>query len=474
MADILLVGGGLAGMATATLLAMDGHEVTVLERDPAPLPEDAAAAWDSWHRRGVGQFRQAYGLQPLLSKILQRELPAVMTALERFGATRKSFLEQLEAGLPERETWMGLPEYEMLTARRPTVELAFATVAEAQPGVTVRRGVGVREYFTGPSAMDGVVHVAGVVTEQGESLRADLVIDASGRNSRIGERLVEVGAPAPSVKQVDNSTIYYTRYYRAPDGIMPEHRGGGYFTPGQGCGLFMIPADNGTWCLSVWGLAEDNALRPLRNVELFNQVVRRFPDRDHWMQGEPISDIMPCISAGDLTRRFVIDGKPIVTGLFAVGDTHGFTEPRLGRGTLSAVKQAVALRDTLRAHLEDGPAALAVAWDDIFQRELGPLLRATNSAGRTFAKEVRAFISGVGPTFDPTDRGMVLNRAFLNAARVDAQVGRWLLDVGGSEILPAELFAQPGVLDRILELGDHDGMQHQAGPTRAELLNILS
>jgi 2-polyprenyl-6-methoxyphenol hydroxylase-like FAD-dependent oxidoreductase len=238
--------------------------------------------------------------------------------------------------------------------------------------------------------------------------------------------------------------------------------------------LFLAPTDNATWFLCVWALPEDDAVRPLRDIERFNEVVRRFPDREEWMQGEPISDVMPCVSAGDLTRRFVIEGKPIVTGVVAVGDAHAFTEPRMGRGTLTAVKQAVALRNTLREHLADGPAAIAVAWEDAFQRELGPLLRATSSVGRTFAKDTRSCISGDGPVFDPSDRRIVLNRAYVNAARVDAQAGRWLLDVAGAEILLAELFAQPGVLDRILELGNHDGADERFGPTRTELLEILS
>jgi uncharacterized protein with NAD-binding domain and iron-sulfur cluster len=35
MAPIVMVGGGIAALTTAMLLADDGHAVTVLERDPA-------------------------------------------------------------------------------------------------------------------------------------------------------------------------------------------------------------------------------------------------------------------------------------------------------------------------------------------------------------------------------------------------------------------------------------------------------
>ena len=45
MGDILVLGAGMNGLATAMLLARDGHSVTVIERDPALPPERADDAW---------------------------------------------------------------------------------------------------------------------------------------------------------------------------------------------------------------------------------------------------------------------------------------------------------------------------------------------------------------------------------------------------------------------------------------------
>ena len=50
-ADIVIVGAGVVGLGTALLLAQDGHQVTVLERDPQSPPELASDAWDAWERR---------------------------------------------------------------------------------------------------------------------------------------------------------------------------------------------------------------------------------------------------------------------------------------------------------------------------------------------------------------------------------------------------------------------------------------
>ena len=62
MPRIVVLGAGICGLASALLLARDGHDVTVLERDPAPVPDSPDDAWEQWERRGVAQFRQAHYL----------------------------------------------------------------------------------------------------------------------------------------------------------------------------------------------------------------------------------------------------------------------------------------------------------------------------------------------------------------------------------------------------------------------------
>src|SRR5579864_8030917 len=67
--DIVVTGAGIGGLTTALLLAADGHEVTVLERDPARVP-DPERAWDDWIRRGVNQFKLPHFFAPRFRSIL--------------------------------------------------------------------------------------------------------------------------------------------------------------------------------------------------------------------------------------------------------------------------------------------------------------------------------------------------------------------------------------------------------------------
>ena len=59
------------------LLTRDGHDVTVLERDPAapPAAEHAQTAWDGWQRPGVNQFQLPHFMLPRWWALVRAELP---------------------------------------------------------------------------------------------------------------------------------------------------------------------------------------------------------------------------------------------------------------------------------------------------------------------------------------------------------------------------------------------------------------
>ena len=120
MARVVIVGGGLVGMCTGLLLQRDGHEVTVLERDPSPPPTDPRDAWADWERRGINQFRLPHYFQPKFRQDLDEHLPDVSQAMRDAGALPLHMVESI----PDEMTGgkrAGDDDLVALTGRRPVV-----------------------------------------------------------------------------------------------------------------------------------------------------------------------------------------------------------------------------------------------------------------------------------------------------------------------------------------------------------------
>src|SRR6266481_4063763 len=89
----------------------------------------------------------------------------------------------------------------------------------AEKLLPIRRGVAVASLLTGPSALKGIPHVTGVRTRDGEEVSADLIIDATGRASKLPDWLAAIGARRPIEEAEDSGFIYYSRFFRAENRV---------------------------------------------------------------------------------------------------------------------------------------------------------------------------------------------------------------------------------------------------------------
>ena len=326
MADVVVCGGGMIGLSSAMLLARDGHEVTVLERDGGEVPSSVDEAWERWQRPGVPQFRQPHVLLPGYRQVVEAELPDVFARLVDGGGTWVNFIDDLPPSVTDREPRPGDDRFRFVTGRRPMVEYIHASAAQDEPRVSVRRGSKALGLVT--AANGDVPRVTGVVTEVGE-LSADLVVDAMGRRSPVAQWLDGMGARPPTVSSQDCGFTYYTRYFtgpQLPSLIAPLQCPIGTFS------ILTLPGDNSTWSVTLWAPAGDRVLKEFREPEKFARVVQACPLQAHWLDGKPITDVMANAGILDRYRRFVFDGKPVATGFAAVGDAWACTNPSAGLG----------------------------------------------------------------------------------------------------------------------------------------------
>jgi 2-polyprenyl-6-methoxyphenol hydroxylase-like FAD-dependent oxidoreductase len=470
MARIVIIGAGVVGLGTAMLLAGDGHQVTVLERDPNSPPEPVEA-WERWQRPGLNQFRLPHFFLAGFRSVVDAELPEVSGALRAAGALRLNVI-----GDAPREMTGGWRDgddcYELLTGRRPVVEAVIATQAAATRGVEVRRGTAVTGMVSGASALPGVPHVTGVRTKDGESIPADLVVDMSGRRSALPGWLSEIGARDPAEELEDSGFVYYGRHFRSVDGSVPPAIGPNVMDWGTITSL-TLPADNGTWAIALVTSSKDTALRPLRETGRWEAVVRGLPLVAHWLDGTPIEDgVQVMAHLEDRYRGFVADGRPVATGVVAVADSWACSNPANGRGASIGMLHAVTLRDQLREVGLDDPAAFAEAFHTATARTVEPWYRATLATDRYRLAEIE---SGVrGGTYDPQDSQYQLGKALGAAAGQDPDCLRAYLDIWLVLRTPEEVFARPGLRDKILQLGSGWRDVEPLGPSREQLLALAS
>ncbi len=469
MAKIVVAGGGMCGLAAAQVLADDGHEVTVVERDPAPPPPDVDTAFSGWERRSVAQFGLAHWLHARGTRILRDDVPRAYQLLTEHGGYHYNLVRYVLGvqGITEHDAIDD--RYENVTGRRSTLEWAMATAAGEHPGVTVRRGIGVEALLTGTPLAEGVPHVTGVQLEGGEELSADLVIDASGRRSPTLDWLAAIGARPPVEDAEDSGFAYYGRYYASSDGSVPPLMGPA-LAPYGSFSVLTLGADNGTWSVTVYGLSDDKHLRRARDPEAYERVVRACPLQAHWLDGEPISEMRSMAGVVDRHRRFVVDGVPCATGILSVADASSCTNPSLGRGISFGLMHVQMLRAAVAEHLGD-PYELALAFDEVTERDMRPWHDATTTIDRRRVGEMRVFREGGVP--EPTPEQQIAD-TLLAAVTVDPTAARAFGDIFACLALPSEVFARPGMFEHVLQLGETVTPQPLPGPDRSELEALLA
>jgi hypothetical protein len=294
----------------------------------------------------------------------------------------------------------------------------------------------------------------------------------SGRRSALPGWLTEIGARPPVEELEDVGFVYYQRTFRSADGSLPPLMGPPAIPWGTVTSI-TLPADNGTWAIVVTASSKDTALRPLRELDRWEAVVRGLPLVAHWLDGTPIDDGVAVMARlEDRYRGFVVDGKPVATGVVAVADAWACSNPANGRGVSIGMLHALTLRGQLRAVDLADPAAFAAAFHAATAETVEPWYRATLATDRHRIGEVDAGIRGA--VYDPPDPGYQLEKALDASSGRDPDCVRASLDIGFVLRTPDEVFAKPGLREKTLELGAGWRDAPPFGPTREELLALVS
>jgi hypothetical protein len=231
--------------------------------------------------------------------------------------------------------------------------------------------------------------------------------------------------------------------------------------------LLTMLNDNDTWSVTVFGGSADTALRPLKDPEVLAKVVQACPLQAHWIAGEPIGGVEVMAGVLDKYRRFVVDGRPVVTGIVPVGDAWACTNPSAGRGISVGTIHAQRLRDATRDGLDD-PERFVLRFDELTERDVTPFYRNQIRSDRTRIAEMDAHRAGEEPPpRDPTAA------AFGAALGRDADVFRANIEILTCLALPEEVMARPGLAEKVQAHAGEPVLTPPA-PDRTELEALLA
>jgi 2-polyprenyl-6-methoxyphenol hydroxylase-like FAD-dependent oxidoreductase len=188
-------------------------------------------------------------------------------------------------------------------------------------------------------------HVTGVELGSCDTIDADLVVDASGRNSATSRWLSDHGtAPWPE-RTTESKLLYYSRHYRFHGDPLPwaSILGGPRGDLGYLAYAVFI-GDNRTFCLCVMTPAWEKEWRGLRDPGSFERVARALPAMASWVDAaEPISSVLPMGQLRNTLRQPTADEVPPVTGLVPIGDARCHTNPTFAFGLSLSLSHASAL-----------------------------------------------------------------------------------------------------------------------------------
>jgi menaquinone-9 beta-reductase len=383
--DLIIVGGGVAGSALATLMSRAGARVAVLERD-REFRDRIRGEWLApW---GVAEMRRL-GLMDTLAAAGAQPLPAL-------------------AGRTGKPRVLSTPEGDMpITFYHPALQQSLADAAWSA-GAEVIRGARVTSVAGGSSAtvtytLDGEAHELRGRVAVGADGRSSLVRAALGKEQQThrhprmlaGVRLRNVrGNPTYGHFIINEEAGGHASVFPQPGGFARAY----VFTEGMTTATFAGPDGYARFIEAAISLGV-----PAETLSLAEQAgpLAAFAAEDSWVP------------------------RPAANSLILIGDAAGISDPTWGMGLALAFRDVGALSEALLATSDWDAAAQAYAtahdrhfgaiitaenWQSELQLSHGPdALRRRRHAMALWSKEPdRALdLPGLGPDVDVSEAARI-------------------------------------------------------------------
>jgi 2-polyprenyl-6-methoxyphenol hydroxylase-like FAD-dependent oxidoreductase len=474
---VVVIGSGMAGLATALSLKNSGRQVVLLERDDAPPAIAPEEAFETWKRPGVPQLHHTHIFLSRLRTILRDDHPEVLAELEAAGVQRSEIDQILPTSLIGR--YRPEPDDDDLLhlwGRRATVEYVLRRHVGRLPHVSVVQGARVEGVEV--TSKGGRIRVTGVRYRQAgvdAVIAAAVIVDASGARSKMPEWLRARGVEIVT-DAVSSACAYYCRHFlqREPS-TEPPRRGTGANIDYLIYGIFF--AEHGSFSIAfACPEMEEQLTDAVKRPEGFDHLCSQIPALSKWTsRSEPISRVLGGASLSNRWHRYPETRERTVLGLFPVGDSHIQTNPIYGRGCSMAFVQAKALAETLA--VEGAPEEHASRYFARVRTLLKPHFDFSRAADRAFLARAR-MTRGDPVSFAERLMAYLYEEMFAPIIEVDQRLAReWVKASQMREVSPPwvglALAMRMFVLFLVLKLTGKLKKMPSFGPSRAAMLASL-
>jgi 2-polyprenyl-6-methoxyphenol hydroxylase-like FAD-dependent oxidoreductase len=384
----IVIGSSIAGMTAARVLLDHFQSVTIIERDRLPEGLD--------FRKGVPHARHPHALLVRGQMILEQLFPGLSQQLIEAGGLPINMGAETNWWIfgQQRPTFQS--DLVQTACSRPLIEGTIRQRLFAHPRLRV-----IQEAEVAALCVDATgKHVTGVRLHSlsGEhphnerELRADLVVDASGRTSRAPEWLAALGYTPPQETVVNARPGYATRIYQRPANFDATWKML-YIQPipgGDTRGAIIIPMEGDRWHVTMIGMAGDY---PPTDEQGFLDFARSLPTPvlyEAIKDAQPLTTIYGYRRAENRLRHY--DQLPrYLEGFVVTGDAAFAFNPVYGQGMTVAAMGSMTLDGCLRQQRQQ-PGTDLVGLARTFQTQLaeliaGPWQMATGEDQRWLALE---------------------------------------------------------------------------------------
>lgn len=449
----IVIGGSMAGMFAARVLSDFFEQVTVLDRDTFPEEPE--------HRHGVPQSQHAHALLERGQQIIERHFPGLTDELMSHGAT-KVYGDEFVLIAPYGKLASVDQEDDSagFFVSRFMLEWFIRERLREFENITLYDEVDVQGLLSNPSnrQVQGIVVAEkGAKTHQlPTELKADFVVDASGRRSKAPQWLASMGYDMPPEEIINSQIGYASRFYRKPKNFSAKWKGliiNARVPDNPRAGL-ILPIENDLWHVTLGGFGGHY---PPTDEQGFMQWAKDLPDPmmyEALKQGIPITPLRGYRTPSNRLRHFEqLEKTP--EGFIAIGDSVCAFNPIYGQGmTISAIGSMV-LHDVLTAQATNPQGNFEKRFQTALAKQVAdPWFIATSEDLRWKGVELQ----GAQPSQLAATMRPYINQ-LLKVARNDKIVSLAYFDMINLLRRPQSLF-RPNIVARVL-LGSLRG---QMGP----------